>query len=71
VREPDAKTEPLRITTDKLQVLPDAGLARTDTEVTLTSPSSHAVAQALELDNKARTITLEHVVAHLESAKKR
>ena len=71
VREGDAKTEPARVTTDKLLVLPDAGIARTDAQVRLVSPSSHAVAQGLELDNKARTITLEHVVANLESAKKR
>ncbi len=71
VREGDAKTEPARVTTDKLLVLPDAGIARTDAQVTLVSPSTHAVAQGLELDNKARTITLEHVVANLEAAKKR
>lgn len=71
VREGDAKTEPARVTTDKLLVLPDAGIARTDAQVRLVSPSSHAVAQGLELDNKARTITLEHVVANLEAAKKR
>jgi lipopolysaccharide export system protein LptC len=70
VREGDAKTEPARVTTDKLLVLPDAGIARTNSEVTLTSPTSHAVAQGLELDNKARTITLEHVVANLEGAKR-
>jgi lipopolysaccharide export system protein LptC len=70
VREGDAKIEPVRITTDKMLVLPDAGIARTDTEVRLASPSSHAVAQGAEIDNKARTITAEHVVAHLEPAKK-
>ncbi len=38
VREGDAKTEPARVTTDKLLVLPDAGIARTNTEVTHHQP---------------------------------
>lgn len=68
VREADAKTEPARVTTEKLLVLPDAGIARTSTEVTLTSPSSRVVAQGLELDNKTRTIVLDRVHAIYKSA---
>jgi lipopolysaccharide export system protein LptC len=68
VRESDAKAEPARVTTDKLLVLPDAGIARTSSEVTLSSPSSHVVAQGLELDNKTRTVTLDRVHATYQSA---
>ena len=68
VREGDAKMEPARVTTDRLLVLPDAGIARTTSEVTLDSPSSHVVAQGLELDNKARTLTLDRVHATYKSA---
>jgi lipopolysaccharide export system protein LptC len=68
VREGVAKTEPARVTTDRLLVLPDAGIARTTSEVTLDSPSSHVVAQGLELDNKARTLILDRVHAVYKSA---
>lgn len=63
VREGDAKTEPARITTEKLLVLPDAGIARTSTPVTLVSPSGRAVASGLEIDNRARTVVLDRVQA--------
>jgi lipopolysaccharide export system protein LptC len=53
----------VRITTDKLLVLPDAGIARTTSEVTMESPSGRAVAAGLELDNKARTLKLDRVRA--------
>jgi lipopolysaccharide export system protein LptC len=62
-REGDAKNGPVRITTDKLLVLPDAGIARTTSEVTMESPSGRAVAAGLELDNKARTLKLDRVRA--------
>lgn len=68
VREADAKMEAARVTTDRLLVLPDAGIARTTSEVTLDSPSSHVVAQGLELDNKARTLILDRVHAVYKSA---
>jgi lipopolysaccharide export system protein LptC len=70
VREGDAKAEPARVTTERLLVLPDAGIARTSSEVTLTSPSSHVVAQGLELDNKTRVVTLDRVHATYQSAKR-
>jgi lipopolysaccharide export system protein LptC len=69
VREGDAKTQPARVTTDRLLVLPDAGIASTTSEVTMTSPSGTAVAAGLEVDNKARTIRLDHVRATYQSAK--
>jgi len=63
VREADAKNESARLTTDKLLVLPDEGIARTSSEVTLESPSGRAHATGLEIDNRARTMKLERVRA--------
>jgi lipopolysaccharide export system protein LptC len=63
VRESDGKNESARITTDKLLVLPDAGIARTQSEVQLESPSAHAVASGLEIDNRARVMHLGRVRA--------
>jgi len=60
-REPDAKMAALRVTTDQLLVLPDAGIARTSSEVHLQSAMGRAVAQGLELDNKTRTLKLDRV----------
>jgi lipopolysaccharide export system protein LptC len=66
VREPDPKLEAVRLTTDRLLVLPDAGIARTSSEVRMQSTSGHATAQGLELDNKARTLKLERVRATMK-----
>lgn len=63
VREADAKNEAARLTTDKLLVLPDQGIARTSSEVTLESPTGHAQGTGLEIDNRARTMQLERVRA--------
>jgi lipopolysaccharide export system protein LptC len=63
VRDADAKNEAARLTTDKLLVLPDAGIARTTSEVTLQSASGHAQAAGLEIDNRARTMKLDRVRA--------
>jgi lipopolysaccharide export system protein LptC len=63
VRDADARNAALRLTTDKLLVLPDAGIASTTSEVTMESPTGHAVAAGLELDNKARTAKLDRVRA--------
>ena len=63
LREADAKTEPLRITTDRMIVLPDAGVASTTSEVTMVSPSSHVVAAGLEMNNRTRTMELDRVRA--------
>src|SRR5437868_14193820 len=59
VREADAKNERARLTTDKLLVLPDDGIARTSSEVRLVSPSTRALARRMELDDKARTDRLD------------
>jgi lipopolysaccharide export system protein LptC len=63
VREADAKTESARLTTDKLLVLPDDGIARTSSDVRLESSSGHALAKGMELDNRARTLRLDQVRA--------
>ena len=63
VRDADAKNDGARITTDKLLVLPDAGIARTDSEVQLESPSASATAVGLEIDNRARVMHLGRVRA--------
>ena len=61
VVEPDPKMGALRVTTDQLLVLPDAGIARTSSEVHMQSTTGRAVAEGLELDNKARTLKLDRV----------
>ena len=71
VREADAKTERTKLTTDRLLVLPDDGIARTAAEVTLDSASSHAVATGMELNNHTRTLDLDHVHATIKPNYKR
>ena len=63
VRDADAKVDAARITTQKLLVLPDAGIARTDTDVKLESARVETLAEALEIDNRARTMKLDRVRA--------
>src|SRR5258708_37895415 len=61
VRDADERNESVRLLTDKLLVLPDDGIARTDSERTMQSASAHAVGTSLQLDNKARTLKGDHV----------
>src|SRR5687767_13275259 len=61
VRDADARGESARLTTDKLLVLPDSGIARTSSPVTLHSPSGRVDAAGMEIDNRARTLRLERV----------
>jgi len=63
VRAADARLGEARLTTDKLLLLPDAGIARTSEVVTLDTPESRTRAVGMELDNQARTIKLERVQA--------
>jgi lipopolysaccharide export system protein LptC len=64
LREAGEKNEAARLTTDKLLVLPDTGIARTASEVRLESVSARALAQGgMEIDNRARTMKLERVNA--------
>jgi lipopolysaccharide export system protein LptC len=60
-REGDGRTEPATLKTEKLLVLPDTGIARTQSPVLLESPSTRVEAGGMELDNKARTVKLERV----------
>ena len=63
IRDPDPKNGAARLTTDKLLVLPDAGIARTSSEVTLVSATGRMVATGMEIDNRARTVKLGRVHA--------
>lgn len=62
-REAAEDIEPLQLATDRVLVLPDAGLARATSEVRLESPSGRAVAAGFQLDNRARTLKLDKVRA--------
>ena len=70
VREALGAAEPVRITTERLLVLPDEGIARTASEVTMTSPSGRADAEGLEIDNRARTLRLDRVRAAYKPARR-
>lgn len=63
VRDGDANSGPARLLTEKLLVLPDAGIARTSDDITLESPQGRAVAKGMELDNNKRTLRLDRVRA--------
>lgn len=63
VREADGKYESSRLTTDRLLVLPDSGVARTSSPVLLENPSARVEASGLELNNQARTLQLDKVRA--------
>lgn len=63
LREGGEGSEPARLTTDRLLVLPDEGIARTAAGVVLESPSGRAEARGLELNNRTRTVRLDRVQA--------
>lgn len=63
VRDAEGKDPGARFTTDRLTVLPDAGIARTKSEVTVVSDNRRIVGTGMEIDNKARTLKLERVRA--------
>jgi lipopolysaccharide export system protein LptC len=62
-RAGDERAAEARLTTDKLLVLPDSGIARTSSEVRLDSADGRAHATGMEVDNRARTLKLEKVSA--------
>ena len=70
LREADARNEQARLTTDRLLVLPNEGIARTDAQVRLESPSAHALAHGMEVNNRDRTLKLERVKATYQPPKK-
>jgi lipopolysaccharide export system protein LptC len=63
LREADAKNEAAKLTTDRLEVLPNEGIARTSSEVRLESPSAHAIAKGMEVNNRTRILQLDRVNA--------
>lgn len=63
VREADGRFGPSRLSTERLLVLPDAGVARTTTPVLLENPGSRVEASRLELNNQTRVLKLERVRA--------
>lgn len=63
VREADERIGASRMTTHKLLVLPDTGVARATTPVVLENPAARVEAASLELNNQARTLKLDRVRA--------
>ena len=66
VRDADAY-DAARITTASCS---SSRIARTDTEVKMDSATGQAVAQGLEIDNRARTMRLDRVVATYQPPRK-
>jgi lipopolysaccharide export system protein LptC len=60
-RDAAERVEALTIVTDRLLVLPDEGIARTQSEVVMQSPSGRTTATGLELNNTERTLKLDRV----------
>jgi len=71
VRDADAKSGPARLTTDKLLVLPDEGIARGEDPVRMESADGVAHATGLELNNKTRTLRLERVQVTMKPRQQR
>lgn len=63
VREADSRASRSRLTTEKLLVLPDDGIARTTEAVTLESAEGRAHGTGLELNNQTRILKLDRVRA--------
>ncbi|HRE14929.1 MAG TPA: LPS export ABC transporter periplasmic protein LptC [Usitatibacteraceae bacterium] len=62
-RDADARTAASRLTTDKLLVMPDDGIARTTSPVVIESTDGRMEAEGLEINNQARTARLDRVRA--------
>jgi lipopolysaccharide export system protein LptC len=63
VRDADQRFESSRLTTDRLLVLPDEGVASTTSPVLLENPAGRVEAAGLELDNQKRVLKLDRVRA--------
>ena len=61
VREADDKSGPARLTTEKMLVIPDEGIARSAAPVVVESADGVTHAAGLELNNKTRTLQLDRV----------
>ncbi|MBL0142712.1 MAG: LPS export ABC transporter periplasmic protein LptC [Betaproteobacteria bacterium] len=66
VREADERYEASTVTTERLLVLPDAGVARTTGPVLMVNPEARVEASGLELNNQTRILKLDHVRAILK-----
>lgn len=62
-RDAADKSEPLTLATDNVLLLPDAGIARSQSDVALDSPSAQATGTGFELNNRDRTLRLNRVRA--------
>jgi lipopolysaccharide export system protein LptC len=63
VRDADEQYAASRLTTEKLLVIPDDGVARTTTPVLLENPAARVEASGLELNNQTRILKLQRVRA--------
>jgi len=63
VRDADARVETSRLSTERLLVLPDEGLARTASPVLMENPDGRVEAAGMQLDNRKRTVRLDKVRA--------
>lgn len=63
VRDADTRVAASRLTTDRLLVLPDEGIARTTSAVVLENADGRVEAAGLELNNQSRTARLDRVRA--------
>ncbi len=71
VRDADEKLDEARLTTERMLVLPDEGIARSTVPVRLESATSDVHAQSMEIDNRARTLKLDKVNAKYKPVPKR
>jgi lipopolysaccharide export system protein LptC len=63
VRDADTRVAASRLTTDRLLVLPEEGIARTTSAVILENADGRVEASGLELNNQSRTARLDRVRA--------
>ncbi|MGE0356788.1 MAG: LPS export ABC transporter periplasmic protein LptC [Burkholderiales bacterium] len=62
-READERHEASRLTTERLLVLPDTGIARSPGPVLLENPQARVEATGLEMNNQTRILRLDRVRA--------
>lgn len=71
VQESVSGQAPLVVTTEKLHVRPDEGIASTDQAVLIEQGTSSTIAASLEVNNRTRTARLTHVKATYNTPPKR
>lgn len=67
-REAGDRTEAIELATERVLVIPEEGIARSDSDVRLASISAQAFAGGFVLDNRARTVKLDRVRATYKPA---